>query len=160
MKTTIALLPLATLASASIARRANCSITCTPSTGAAHIIVSRASTEAAGPGILGYIADDVIEQCPGSDLDSNPCELYISLRKRKIVYLSIFIITFWTMSINPTLYMSDINMVVDVFPASPTDWIESPSLILKKRIKERKKRRRKKERKERRNSLTLLFFNF
>lgn len=47
-------------------------ITCVPSTGAAHIIVSRASTEAPGTGILGLVADAIIEACPGSDVAANP----------------------------------------------------------------------------------------
>lgn len=56
------------------AQEANCSsVTCTPSTGAAHIIITRASTEALGPGILYYVAEDIIGNCSGSDYDYNPC---------------------------------------------------------------------------------------
>lgn len=49
-------------------------ITCTPPSGAAHIIVSRASTEAAGPGVLGLVADAIVSACPSSDVAANPCE--------------------------------------------------------------------------------------
>lgn len=54
---------------------ADCSsVTCVPSTGAAHIIVSRASTEAQGPGILLNVAEAIISNCSGSDYDYNPCK--------------------------------------------------------------------------------------
>ena len=53
--------------------RADCSsITCTPSTGAAHIVVSRASTEAPGTGVLGSVADAIVASRPGSDIATNP----------------------------------------------------------------------------------------
>ncbi|KAK7735530.1 hypothetical protein SLS53_007443 [Cytospora paraplurivora] len=39
---------------------------------AAHIIVSRASTESPGTGMLGPIADAVVSACPGSDIVANP----------------------------------------------------------------------------------------
>lgn len=60
---------------------ANCSaVTCTPATGAAHIIVNRASTEALGPGILLAVADDIIGNCSGSDYAYNPCTfVYMSM---------------------------------------------------------------------------------
>lgn len=55
--------------------RSDCSlVTCVPSTGAAHIIVSRASTEAQGPGILISVAEAIIDACPGSDYSFNPCK--------------------------------------------------------------------------------------
>lgn len=53
-------------------------ITCVPSSGAAHIIVSRASTEAAGTGILGVVADAIIDACPGSDVAANPYPALLS----------------------------------------------------------------------------------
>lgn len=49
--------------------------TCTPASGGAHIIVSRASTEAAGTGVLGLVADAVVSACPSSDVAANPCKL-------------------------------------------------------------------------------------
>ncbi|KAI3395861.1 hypothetical protein diail_798 [Diaporthe ilicicola] len=53
--------------------RADCTnITCTPSTGAAHVIVSRASTEPPGTGVLGSVADAIVSSCPGSDIIANP----------------------------------------------------------------------------------------
>lgn len=56
-------------------RRSDCSsVACVPSTGAAHIIVNRASTEAQGPGILLSVAEAIIDTCPGSDYDFNPCK--------------------------------------------------------------------------------------
>lgn len=56
------------------ASRTDCSaVTCVAATaGVAHIIVSRASTEAPGAGVLGYIADAVVAACPGSDIATNP----------------------------------------------------------------------------------------
>lgn len=55
-----------------LAPRADCSnIACT-STGAAHIVVSRASTEAPGTGVLGSIAEEIVAACPGSDIATNP----------------------------------------------------------------------------------------
>lgn len=60
-------------AHSSLTPRADCSnITCTPSTGAAHIVVSRASTEAPGTGVLGSVADAIVAACPGSDIATNP----------------------------------------------------------------------------------------
>lgn len=57
----------------SLTPRADCSnITCTPSTGAAHIVVSRASTEAPGTGVLGSVADAIVAARPGSDIATNP----------------------------------------------------------------------------------------
>lgn len=58
-----------------VAPRADCSaLTCvSPSTpGVAHIVVSRASTEAPGTGVLGQVANAVVAACPGSDVASNP----------------------------------------------------------------------------------------
>lgn len=53
--------------------RADCSnITCTPSTDAAHIVVSRASTEPPGTGVLGSVADAIVAARPGSDIATNP----------------------------------------------------------------------------------------
>lgn len=53
--------------------RADCSnITCTPSAGAAHVIVNRASTEAPGTGVLGSVAESIVASCPGSDIVANP----------------------------------------------------------------------------------------
>ncbi|ROW00459.1 hypothetical protein VPNG_07926 [Cytospora leucostoma] len=46
--------------------------TCPPATGAAHIIVSRASAEKPGTGRLGPVADAVVSACPGSDVVANP----------------------------------------------------------------------------------------
>lgn len=40
--------------------------------GVAHIIVTRASTEAPGAGVLGSVADAVVAACPGSDVATNP----------------------------------------------------------------------------------------
>lgn len=60
---------------------------CVPSTGAAHIIVSRASTEAPGPGILLSVAEAIIDSCPGSDFASNPCEwtfFFLTWRGREV----------------------------------------------------------------------------
>lgn len=60
-------------ARSSLAPRADCSnITCTPAAGAAHIIVSRASTEAPGTGVLGSVADAIVASRPGSDVSTNP----------------------------------------------------------------------------------------
>lgn len=56
------------------------SITCTPSSGAAHIIVTRASTELPGTGTIGAVADAVVSACPGSDIVANPCEFSSALR--------------------------------------------------------------------------------
>lgn len=59
--------------------RADCAnVTCVPAKGAAHIIVSRASTEAPGPGILGQVADSVVASCAGSDIASNPYPALLS----------------------------------------------------------------------------------
>lgn len=49
-------------------------VTCVPSSGGAHIIVSRASTEAPGTGVLGYVADAIVSACPSSDVAANPCK--------------------------------------------------------------------------------------
>lgn len=35
-----------------------------------HVIVSRASQEAPGPGIMGQVASKVLERIPGSDMES------------------------------------------------------------------------------------------
>ncbi|PSS05187.1 cutinase-domain-containing protein [Coniella lustricola] len=51
---------------------------CVPSQGAAHIIVSRASTEPAGTGVLGAVADAVVAACPGSDIVANPYPALLS----------------------------------------------------------------------------------
>ena len=60
-------------AHSSLTSRADCSnITCTPATGAAHIVVSRASTEAPGTGVLGSVADAIVAARPGSDIATNP----------------------------------------------------------------------------------------
>lgn len=62
-----------TQAHSSLTPRADCSnITCTPSTGAAHIVVSRASTEPPGTGVLGSVADAIVAARPGSDIATNP----------------------------------------------------------------------------------------
>lgn len=59
-------------AHSSLTPRADCSnITCT-STGAAHIVVSRASTEPPGTGVLGSVADAIVAARPGSDIATNP----------------------------------------------------------------------------------------
>lgn len=59
-------------AHSSLTSRADCSnITCT-STGAAHIVVSRASTEPPGTGVLGSVADAIVAARPGSDIATNP----------------------------------------------------------------------------------------
>lgn len=64
---------LQTLSHALSVPRADCTnVTCVPAAGAAHIIVSRASTEAPGPGIIGAVADSVVSSCSGSDIASNP----------------------------------------------------------------------------------------
>ncbi|KAJ4422180.1 hypothetical protein N0V82_003149 [Gnomoniopsis sp. IMI 355080] len=47
-------------------------VTCVPSSGGAHIIISRASTEAAGTGVLGYVSDAIVSACPSSDVAANP----------------------------------------------------------------------------------------
>lgn len=49
-------------------------VTCVPSSGGAHIIISRASTEAAGTGVLGYVSDAIVSACPSSDVAANPCK--------------------------------------------------------------------------------------
>lgn len=80
MKVSTLLLPLTSslsqaLAVPRVAGAACSNITCVPSgarAGAAHIIVTRASTEAQGPGILAAVANAVISACPGSDLAYNP----------------------------------------------------------------------------------------
>jgi hypothetical protein len=60
-------------AHSSLAPRADCSnITCTPASGAAHIVVSRASTEAPGTGVLGSVAEAIVASRPGSDIATNP----------------------------------------------------------------------------------------
>lgn len=60
-------------AHSSLTPRADCSnITCTPSNDAAHIVVSRASTEAPGTGVLGSVADAIVAARPGSDIATNP----------------------------------------------------------------------------------------
>lgn len=85
MKTTVALISLATAAKAvaiytddAVVLRdtsATCTnVTCVPASGGAHIIVSRASTEAAGTGVLGYVADAIVSACPSSDVAANPCK--------------------------------------------------------------------------------------
>ncbi|KAJ0118611.1 hypothetical protein J7T55_012863 [Diaporthe amygdali] len=66
-------LPPNSQAHSNLTPRADCSnITCTPSTGAAHIIVNRASTEAPGTGVLGSVAESIVASCPGSDIVANP----------------------------------------------------------------------------------------
>lgn len=52
-------------------------ITCTTGK-AAHILVSRASTEAAGTGIIGAVADAVVAKCPGSDIVAVPYPALLS----------------------------------------------------------------------------------
>lgn len=60
-------------ARSSLSPRADCSnITCTPAAGAAHIIVTRASTEAPGTGVLGSVADAIVAARPKSDIYANP----------------------------------------------------------------------------------------
>jgi hypothetical protein len=60
-------------AHSSSSRRSDCSnITCTPASGAAHIVVSRASTEPPGTGILGSVAEAIVASRPGSDIAANP----------------------------------------------------------------------------------------
>lgn len=46
--------------------------TCPPRAGAAHILVSRASAESPGTGLLGPVASAVASACPGSDVVANP----------------------------------------------------------------------------------------
>lgn len=55
-----------------VSSRADCSALSCIAPGAAHIVVSRASTEAPGTGVLGQVADAVVAACPGSDVVSNP----------------------------------------------------------------------------------------
>lgn len=54
------------------ARNSCSNITCTPAVGAAHIVVSRASTEAPGTGVLGSVAEAIVAARPGSDIATNP----------------------------------------------------------------------------------------
>lgn len=87
MKTTAAFISLATVGQAFIIPAAEADIvlqttessacddvTCVPSSGGAHIIVSRASTEAPGTGVIGSVADAVVSACPSSDVAANPCK--------------------------------------------------------------------------------------
>lgn len=77
--TTLALLiPLLAVAQASTTptsdntTRTGCeNITCVPQIGAAHILVSRGSTERPGTGILGVVASAIARACPGSNVVAN-----------------------------------------------------------------------------------------
>lgn len=76
----LALLADPSQAAMRISQRADCSaITCVSSgPGVAHIVVNRASTEAQGTGVLGSVANAVVEACPGSDIVANPYPAVLS----------------------------------------------------------------------------------
>ncbi|KUI63425.1 Acetylxylan esterase 2 [Cytospora mali] len=73
---TLLLLPLGTIQT-TLRREACDTITCAPPS-AAHILVSRASTEPQGTGVLGLIAEGIAAACPGSNIVANPYPALLS----------------------------------------------------------------------------------
>lgn len=70
--TLLPILPVFTQASRASRPHDCANITCAPPAGAAHIIVTRGSTEAVGAGILDPVAEAIAAACPGSSVAANP----------------------------------------------------------------------------------------